>query len=177
MEKFDRGMYRWGYQAQSAEMKVLFETLDKLTDQLSVIGAGEWYSELKESEVAFLEIFSDKIKEETDKSNLVPTVEARDEALDQLVGLVNVLNSMEKMGMDVAELNSEIDTIISTFEGPARARLARRKNNAEGDDTGEEDIEAAASALDDLEVATDAEEATPEAPAAPEMDADDDLPF
>ena len=146
LEKFDRSMYRWGYQAQSAEMEVLFAALDKLEDQLAVIGAADWYSELKESEVAFHEIFSDKIQEETDKSKLVPTHEAREEVKDQLVGLTQILNGMESAGLDgIADLNAEIDTIIGAFEGPARARLARKKNNAEDedDDEGEVDIEEA----------------------------------
>ena len=134
LEKFDRGLYRLGYQAQSAQMGALFDTLDPLGDQLSEMGASKWYSEVKEAEESFLAVFSDKIGEETAKSQLLSTKEAKKEVLSNLIALTQVLNGMEMAGIeDFSDINAQIDTVIGSIEGPARARMSQRRN-AEGEE-------------------------------------------
>ena len=132
IEKFDSKLYKLGYNAQSAELNLFIAEMEKANEYVTGCGAAEWLSELKDSQDHFVDVQGGKVDEEVEKSLLLPTREAKENTLQQLIALTSTLNGLESANIEgVTAVNQKIDQIIEEVEIPARARSTRRENKSQ----------------------------------------------
>ncbi|MBU2884720.1 hypothetical protein KO507_02960 [Gilvimarinus agarilyticus] len=131
LERVDKRLYSYGYTKESIELRKLFDEMENVKDEIDLVSARDWLSELKSAEEAFSILQQEKLNEETETRIVIRTKEAKDQALDQLINVVNTLNGLASIGIaGVAELNAQLDSIVAAIEGPAKARLSRRENQS-----------------------------------------------
>ena len=129
IEKFDRNLVRFGYARQSVELARFFAEMEQETANLATIGATDWLTELKAAETAFAAQYASMVEEDRKKNTLVPVKTAKEQVLNQLLAMVNILNGLALADTEgIAALNSGIDEDIEKVEIPAKARLKRRAN-------------------------------------------------
>lgn len=136
IEKFDRRIPYLGYTAQTAELNIFFDEMEKASALVQGCGASEWMSELKTSQEAFLTVQGKQVNEEVEKKLLIPAKQAKAATFELLIGLVNVLNGLALAGVEgIADINMKVDQIIEDVEVPARARRTKKENKAENRQT------------------------------------------
>ena len=132
VDHFDRGLVKFGYSRQSSELRLFFNELNKISAELSEIGATAWYEELKAAEDTFLELQKQRLDEEDSRKIVVVAKEVREKALDQISAIIQTLNGLEMANIEgVAPITVTLDNIIAQVESPAKARLTRREKASE----------------------------------------------
>lgn len=126
-------LYNLGYVEQSAQMRLLVQDLqtEECQAAIAILGAGELYAEMIETNETFEEMYTQKVDEAAKKD--YPTLkDAKAMVNRHLLALVkNIdiisydLHSEITTARDAAE---KIDTIITEIMATARARKTRREN-------------------------------------------------
>ena len=130
LESADLRLYRLGYTEKSGRLAALFEILDQAPYQaaLALLSAVELYEELKAAEISFLEIYEQRVDEDSNRE--VSVEEARRVAVPHVNIFLGVLSTLEVFEPEVYDtLSVRINSITAEIMAIARARKTRNDQN------------------------------------------------
>lgn len=128
---FDKRLHTFGYDKQSIALRDFMTAMEKeeVQQALETMNIRDWLEELKTMQNQFEEVYEGKINEETQKQVLIPTREAREQVFNYLNALIQTLNALELGKAETqSAINTKINQIVEDFEGKARSRKTRKKN-------------------------------------------------
>ena len=120
-------LYSLGYTQQSGKMDAMFHTFDKQEnmDAIETLGLTELYSEMKQAQEAFTEIFNDRLDEDTKKS--YPTLtDSRKRAIPHVNALIQSIGILEESDPEGhVELVNKMNGITMEIASIALSRKSR----------------------------------------------------
>ncbi|MEP5612318.1 MAG: DUF6261 family protein [Cyclobacteriaceae bacterium] len=127
LEQAGTRLYSLGYTQQSGKMDAMFQELDKQEnlDAIAALGLAELYTEMKEAQVAFSEIFNDRLDEDAKKS--YPTLtDARKSAVPHVNALIQSIRILEESDPEAhVDLVNKMNAITTEIASIALSRKSK----------------------------------------------------
>ena len=132
LKPFDRKLHSFGYNKQSTALQDFFKVMEnpEVSQALATMQMQDWLKELQDAQESFSTIYEEKINEESQKQTLMPTIEVKNKAFNQMIALTQTINGLMLGGQSQLEdLAIKLDQVIEEFETKARARKTRKQND------------------------------------------------